>query len=83
MSGRRIAEASAHLHHILDLPNQEPDFLQRLFRAWSWMALAQMSAERDREKARAYLREIIGSGVTGGVLDDAKRMLDTLASPPP
>ena len=63
---------------ILDLPNQEPDFLRRLFRAWSWMALAQMSAERDGEKARAYLQEIVGSGVTGGMLDDARRMLDTL-----
>lgn len=74
----RIAEASTYFHHILDLPNQEPDFLRRLFRAWSWMALAQMSADRDREKARTYLREIIDSGVTGGMLDDARRMLDTL-----
>ena len=73
-----IAEASTHFHHILDLPNQEPDFLRRLFRAWSWMALAQMSAERDPERARTYLRELIGSGETGGMLDDARRMLDTL-----
>ena len=74
----RPAEASKHFHAILDLPNQEPDFLRRLFRAWSWMALAQMSAERDAEKARSYLREIVGSGVTGDVLDDARRMLDDL-----
>ena len=74
----RMAEGSKCFEDILELPNQEPDFLNRLFRAWSWMALAQMSAPRDAGKARVYLREIIASGVTGGVLEDAKRMLDDL-----
>ena len=31
-----------------------------------------------RAEAAAYLREIIASGVTGGMLDDATRMLDGL-----
>ena len=74
----RTAEAATCFESILDLPNQEPDFLRRLFRAWSWMALAQMSAERDPAKARAHLREIIASGVTGQLLNDARRMLDEL-----
>ncbi len=74
----RAAEASACFQRILDLPNQEPDFLRRLFQSWSWMALAQMSVDADPERARSYLREIVGSGVTGGVLDDARRMLDRL-----
>ncbi len=50
----RMAEGSKCFEDILELPNQEPDFLNRLFRAWSWMALAQMSAPRDAGKARAY-----------------------------
>jgi CubicO group peptidase (beta-lactamase class C family) len=74
----RMAEGSKCFEDILELPNQEPDFLRRLFRAWSWMALAQMSAQRDAGKARAYLREIIASGVTGGLLEDARRMLEDL-----
>jgi membrane-anchored protein YejM (alkaline phosphatase superfamily) len=49
-----------------------------VFRAWSWMALAQMSAHRDAAKARAYLREIIASRVTGELWEDARRMLDDL-----
>jgi len=74
----RPAEASQHFLTIHDLPNQEPDFVQRLFQTWSWMALAQMSAKDDPEKARGYLQQLISSGVKGGMLDDAKRMLKTL-----
>jgi CubicO group peptidase (beta-lactamase class C family) len=74
----RMTEAAVCFRNILGLPNQEADFLWRLFRVWSWMALAQISADGDPQKARAYLREIVGSGVTGGLLDEAKRMLDNL-----
>lgn len=77
----RSSEAAECFQTILALPNQEKDFLNRLFKAWSWMALAQMSAERDPAQARAYLREIIASGVTGEMLDDATRMLDGLVQP--
>ncbi|MBL0937683.1 MAG: beta-lactamase family protein [Gemmatimonadaceae bacterium] len=76
----RTREASAAFQRILDLPNQEPDFLRRLFKAWSWMALAQMSAPHDRNQARAYLQRIIDSGVSGEMLSDTKRMLDSLSS---
>lgn len=74
----RTAEASDVFRRVLTLPNQEADFLNRLFRAWSWMALAQMAAPNDPAEARAYLQNIIRSGVTGGTLNDAKRMLDSL-----
>lgn len=74
----RTAEASDTFRRILTLPNQEADFLNRLFRAWSWMALAQMAATSDPDEARTYLRNIVQSGVTGGTLNDAKRMLDSL-----
>jgi hypothetical protein len=74
----RSSEASECFQAILALPNQEADVVHRLFKVWSWMALAQMSAEHDPAQAAAYLREIIASGVTGGMLDDATRMLDGL-----
>lgn len=71
-------EAADAFHRILDLPNQEPDFIRRLFGAWSWMALAQMAAPHHPDEARAYLQRIVESGVTGEVLADTKRMLDSL-----
>lgn len=74
----RKAEAARCFEDILALPNQEPDFLRRLFQAWSWMALAQISVERNEAKARSYLLQVIGSGVTGEMLEEAKRMLDHL-----
>ena len=74
----RTAESAKCFEPILALPNQEPDFLRRLFRAWSWMALAQMSAASDPSKAQSCLRQIIASGVTGPMLDDARRMLADL-----
>ncbi|MBX9854532.1 MAG: beta-lactamase family protein [Gemmatimonadaceae bacterium] len=74
----RNAEATQIFQRILDLPNQEPDFIRRLFTFWSWMALAQMAAPNDQAQARIYLQNIVQSGVTGEMLDDAKRMLDSL-----
>ena len=74
----RMSEAKAHFERILALPNQHPDFLSRLFKAWSWMALAQMSAPTDTEAARRYLGEILGSAVTGETRAGAQRMLDSL-----
>lgn len=74
----RNAESSQAFQRILDLPNQHPDFIRRLFTAWSWMALAQMTAPNDRAQARVYLQNIVQSGLTGETLVDAKRMLDSL-----
>jgi predicted Zn-dependent protease len=74
----RFSEGTEVFHRILNLTNQEPDFLRRLFRAWSWMALAQMTAQQNPAEARAYLQRIVRSGVTGDILTDTQRMLDSL-----
>jgi tetratricopeptide (TPR) repeat protein len=74
----RTAEASRHFRTILELPNQEPDFVHRLFQAWSRMALAQMLVNDDPEQARLYLNQLVASGIEGEMLDEAKRMLATL-----
>ncbi len=74
----RTAEASRHFHTILDLPNQEPDFLHRLFQTWSWMGLAQMLVKDELEQARLYLKQLIASDIEGEMLDEANRMLPTL-----
>lgn len=73
-----VADASDIFRRILDLPNQEPDFLRRLFTAWSWLALAQMTAPHDLAQARTYLQRIVQGGVTGELLVEARRMLDSL-----
>jgi Flp pilus assembly protein TadD len=74
--GREV-ESSTCFERILELPNQEPDFLGRLFKAWSWMALAQ-AHDGDPVEARRYLEEIVNSGIGGEMLTDATRMLRDL-----
>lgn len=74
----QFEKSSACFHRILNLPNQEPDFIGRLFKVWSWMALAQMSEGHDPAQARRYLQQITGSGITGDMLEEAKRMLKRL-----
>jgi len=74
----RDAESSACFQRILDLPNQEPDFLWRLFRVWSWTALAQLTLEEDPAQARSHLQAILDSGIEGEALDEATRMLRSL-----
>jgi hypothetical protein len=75
----RLDAASAIFERIPGLPNQEPDHLGHLFRAWSWMALAQMTAEHDPARARDYLHQIVALGLGGDVQDDAEQMLRALA----
>ncbi len=74
----RFDESSTCFRRILELPNQQPDFLNRLFKAWSWMALAQMTADADPAQARVYLGKIIDSGVTGEMREDAVRLMERL-----
>lgn len=74
----RVSEGTDVFRRILNLSNQEPDFIHRLFRAWSWMALAQMTAPHNPAEARAYLQRIVQSGVTGEVLTESQRMLESL-----
>ena len=68
-------EAAALFRRILSLPNQHADFLHRLFAAWSRLGLARCYKEKDVEKARGYLREVIDSGVSGQTLEHARQLL--------
>jgi CubicO group peptidase (beta-lactamase class C family) len=72
--------AAACFRHILALPNQEPDFLARLFQAWSWTALAELVAADDSAAAREYLRRVIASGVGGELAEQAALRLEELAA---
>lgn len=74
----RVADGSAAFQRILALPNQEPDFLHRLFAAWSWLALAQLQASNNPAQARAYLQQVVESKGTGDLPMTARRMLDSL-----
>ena len=44
---------------ILDLPNQQPDFLHRLFKSWSWLGLAEAYRDSNPALAQKHLRELI------------------------
>ncbi len=74
----RAADATTMFQRILALPNQEPDFLHRLFAAWSWLALAQLHAANDPMQARQYLQKVAASTGTGDLPATARRMLDSL-----
>jgi hypothetical protein len=76
-----VALVACPFYRILALPNQQADFLHRLFGAWSWMALAQITAERDTAEAAGYRRKIIESGVGGDMERDARGMLQRLRLP--
>jgi hypothetical protein len=56
------AEAAALYHRILGLPNQHQDFLHRLFDSWSWLAIAEIYRDNDREEATRALRLVINCG---------------------
>lgn len=74
----RFREASGVFHRILTLPNQQSDSIRRLFMAWSWLALAQMTEPDKVADVRSYLQSIVKSGVSGQVLKDAQTMLEQI-----
>jgi CubicO group peptidase (beta-lactamase class C family) len=74
----RFEEASGCFQRILALPNQEPDFLDRLFKGWSWTALAQMNMERNPVQARFYAQKVVDSGIGGSLLEEVRRLLSRL-----
>jgi hypothetical protein len=47
------------------LPNQEPDGVAALIRAWSFQGLAEAHAD-DAARALAYVDQGLATGVTGG-----------------
>jgi CubicO group peptidase (beta-lactamase class C family) len=50
---------------LLKLPNQQQDGLARLFRAWSYLGLANALQKSHPERAREYVRQGLETGVTG------------------
>jgi hypothetical protein len=73
------AGAASLYRRILDLPNQNQDFLHRLFDSWSLLGLARIYRDDDPEEAGRALLEIIdcGAPVCPG-RDRAETMLQEL-----
>jgi CubicO group peptidase (beta-lactamase class C family) len=59
---------------ILALPNQEPDGLWILFRAWSYTGLAVVVRDSDPARARSYVEKGLATGVTGGTRNGLLQM---------
>jgi len=74
----RVREAVSHYEAILDLPNQTPDFLNRLFRAWSLTGIAQLVRDRQPEDAARRLQQAIDLGVGGDTEAQARGLLSEL-----
>ena len=52
-------EAADAFRQILALSNQQPDFLHRLFKSWSWLGLAEAYRDSNPTLARHHLGELI------------------------
>jgi CubicO group peptidase (beta-lactamase class C family) len=59
---------------LLALPNQEPDGLWNLFRAWSYTGLAAVVRDSDPARARSYVEKGLATGVTGGTRNGLLQM---------
>lgn len=68
---------------LLALPNQEPDGLWTLFRAWAYTGLAAAVRDSDPARARSYVDAGLATGVTGGTRNDLLQMQKSLAHAPP
>jgi predicted Zn-dependent protease len=74
------AEAASLYRRMLDLPNQNQDFLHRLFDSWSSFGIAKIYKDDDPEEARRALRRIIDCGTSVCPnRDRAETMLQELA----
>ena len=77
---QRDSKAINCFNRILNLPKQNPDFLNKLFQVWSWTALAQMSMQDKPQQAKQYIQLVIDSGIGGESLQNAKQLLKELES---
>ena len=71
--------AVSRYESLLALPNQEPDGLARLFRAWSYTGLAAATRD-DAQRALRYIEEGLATGVTGGTRDSLLQMQEGLTA---
>jgi len=67
---------------LLALPDQEPDGMWRLFRAWAYTGSAAAVKDSDPARARKYIEEGLATGVTGGTRNDLLQMQKGLAQSP-
>ena len=70
-------EAADAFRRILALPNQQPDFLHRLFKSWSWLGLAEAFQDSNPALSQQYLRELLACRNCPN-RDDATAMLEDL-----
>jgi hypothetical protein len=66
---------------LLALPNQEPDGLARLFRAWAYTGLANAVRAADPARALRYIDDGLATGVTGGTRDSLLELQKQLGTP--
>lgn len=71
--------ALARYEALLALPNQEPDGLAMLFRAWSYTGAAAVVKDSDPPRARKYVEAGLATGVTGGTRAGLLEMQKALA----
>jgi CubicO group peptidase (beta-lactamase class C family) len=67
---------------LLALPNQEPDGLWKLFRAWAYTGLAAVVKDSNPARARRYVDEGLATGVTGGTRDGLLQIEESLGPAP-
>ena len=60
---------------ILDLPNQTPDFLHRLFRAWCLAGSGRLLHPNQPEEAERRLEQVLLLKVGGDTEEEARRLL--------
>ncbi len=71
---RHHAIAVSRFESLLKLPNQEPDFLWKLFQGWAYSGLANAVRDTDRGRALAYVERGLAAGVAGGTRDELMRL---------
>jgi len=65
---------------LLSLPNQEPDGMWNLFRAWANAGSAAVVKDSDPVRARKFVEGGLATGVTGGTRDGLLQMQKELAA---
>jgi CubicO group peptidase (beta-lactamase class C family) len=78
---KRFEVADRRYEAILALPNQEPDGLAALFRAWSFAGRARIWKSTVPQRALLYVEQGLATGVTGGTRDDLVGIRKELVRP--
>ena len=74
-----IGDAERARHHyqtLLDLPNQEADFLSSLVKAWAHLGLASSYINSNADHALFHLDAALATGVTGETRAQIEQMRD-------